>query len=100
MLAGTALAVLVGYLMPSSLKLDESAVFAVLGMMVGWSTAWLFARSIQVAPSVCIAANDVNEPVSSASHARALRIDRAIPDSWNWSDFRLSYAVLACRAGT
>jgi len=46
MLAGMSVGAVIGYLLPSSLKLNESALLAVLGVMVGWSTAWLFARRI------------------------------------------------------
>lgn len=46
MLAGVSFGVLVGDLLPSSLKLDESAVLAMLGMVAGWSIAWLFAKRI------------------------------------------------------
>src|SRR5262245_19172018 len=43
MLAGMAFGILVGHVM---LKWDESAALAVLGMVGGWSIAWLFARRI------------------------------------------------------
>jgi len=46
MFAGMSFGAVVSHAMPSELKFDESAVLAVLGMMVGWSIGWLFARRI------------------------------------------------------
>jgi len=46
MFGGMTLAVLFSYAMPPSLNLRESALLAVLGLLVGWAVAWPFARRI------------------------------------------------------
>jgi ABC-type Fe3+-siderophore transport system permease subunit len=46
MLAGAAFGVALSYLVPSSLKMQESAVFAVCGIVLGWGVAWFFAKRI------------------------------------------------------
>jgi len=46
MLGGLALGVVLSYLMPASLKMQESAIFTVCGMLLGFGVAWFFARSI------------------------------------------------------
>src|SRR5262245_15956 len=45
MLGGMALGMAFSYLVPS-LKMQESAVFALCGMLFGWGVAWFFARQI------------------------------------------------------
>jgi H+/Cl- antiporter ClcA len=45
MLGGMALGMAFSYLIPS-LKMQESAVFAVCGMLLGWGVAWFFAKQI------------------------------------------------------
>jgi hypothetical protein len=46
MFGGMALGVLFSYALPASLKLRESAMLAILGMLIGWALAWPFARQI------------------------------------------------------
>ena len=45
MLGGMALGMALSYLVPF-LKMQESAVFALCGMLLGWGVAWFFARQI------------------------------------------------------
>jgi hypothetical protein len=46
MLGGMGFGALVSYSIPSSLRMDESAILAVVGMMLGWCLAWFFARRL------------------------------------------------------
>ena len=46
MLGGMALGMASSYLIPSSLKMQESALFALCGMLLGWGVAWCFAKQI------------------------------------------------------
>jgi hypothetical protein len=46
MFGGMALGVLFSYALPASLNLRESAILAILGMLIGWALAWPFARQI------------------------------------------------------
>jgi hypothetical protein len=46
MFGGMALGVLFSYAMPASLNLRESALLAILGVLIGWAIAWPFARRI------------------------------------------------------
>jgi hypothetical protein len=46
MLAGMAVGVAISYLVPSHLKMQESAVFALSGMLLGFAVAWFFAKGI------------------------------------------------------
>jgi hypothetical protein len=43
-LGGMAFGVLVGYLISPVVKTDESAIWAVLGVPLGWGATWLLAR--------------------------------------------------------
>ena len=45
-LGGMAFGVAFSYLVPSSLKMQESVVFASIGIMFGFAVAWFFARHI------------------------------------------------------
>jgi hypothetical protein len=46
MFGGMALGVLVSYAMPPSSDLRESALLAILGILIGWGIAWPLARRI------------------------------------------------------
>ena len=46
MLGGMALGVAFSYLVPSSLKMQESVFFAISGMLLGVGVAWFFAKRI------------------------------------------------------
>ena len=46
MFGGIALGVLFSYAMPPASNLRESALLAVLGMLIGWGIAWPVARRI------------------------------------------------------
>jgi prepilin signal peptidase PulO-like enzyme (type II secretory pathway) len=46
MFGGMMLGVLFSYATPISLNLRESALLAILGLLVGWAIAWPFARRI------------------------------------------------------
>ena len=46
MLGGMSFGVLASYLIPSELKMAESAVLAVIGMTLGWGVAWFLARRV------------------------------------------------------
>jgi hypothetical protein len=45
-LVGLALGVTFSYLVPASLKMEQSISFAICGMLLGFGVAWLFARRI------------------------------------------------------
>jgi hypothetical protein len=45
-LGGMSFGVLLAYLVSPWLKADESAVYACLGMALGWGVSWRFARRI------------------------------------------------------
>jgi hypothetical protein len=46
MLGGLAFGILSGYALPASFNVRESALLAVAGLLLGWTVAWFFARTI------------------------------------------------------
>ena len=45
-LLGLAFGVAFSYIVPASLKMEQSVYFAILGILLGFGVAWLFARRI------------------------------------------------------
>lgn len=63
-LGGLAAGVMLGYLLPSSLKMRESAILAVWCLLLGESVAWFFARKFP---------RESHEPIARARTLKAPR---------------------------